>query len=192
MKIEITRRRIIFLILPVIAIALAVAIYPYIPWPIYSLDYYGTNIGFRVNLRDAKNVPVYPNEADVRSQIMNQWIENVTIVFKPGTEQANAHYAVEVYEIVNKIAVAFSINFGYMPNFNVINVTSYEGLKGKNYNPVIALVHPMYSNETSVRLDDYVIFISGKNSTDLKEQLRNFDLAVEKFLMVALDTNLNN
>lgn len=186
MKVKITRRRAILLASLILMLVLIIAVYPYLPLPVYSLNYQGIVLTFRTNLRDAKDVPVYPSEAAVQSEIMNQFIENVTIAFRPGTGEENAHYAVETYEIVSKLAIAFSKNYGYMPKFNVVNVTSYGNLSGEDQNPIIALVHPVYSNETSVRLDGHVIYVQGKNSTSSRDQLRNFDLATVKFLMVAL------
>jgi hypothetical protein len=186
MKVKITARRII-LLLSVLAFAgLLAVILPKIPWPIYSVNYHGITMSFRVNLREARSVPVYPSEELVYRSLMNSLVENVTIVFKPGSDEENTYYAVEVFEITNKLAIAFQRQFGYMPSFNVKNVTSYDNLAGKIQNPIIALVHPVYSNETSVRLDGHVIFISGNNSSSAKEQLKNFDLAVVKFLMIEL------
>jgi len=186
MKIKITRTRITLLALLLASAGLLFILLPRIPWPIYSVDYHDISISFRVNLREARSVPVYPSEELIHRSLMNTLVENVTIVFKPGTDEQNAHYAVEVFEITNKLAIAFSKNFGYMPSFNVKNVTSYENLPGKIQNPIIALVYPA-SNETSVRLDGHVIFIIGKSNPSAKEQLKNFDLAVVKFLMAALD-----
>jgi hypothetical protein len=185
MKVKITRQRAVFfasILIVIISIALLIQ---QIKLPIYSLNYYGTKISFRINLRDVKDVAVYPNEKAVRDEIMNQFVENITIVYKPN-ESINSHYAVEVFEIVNKLAVAYKLRFGYMPNFNVVNVTSYENLTATSNNPKIALVHPIYSNETSVRLEGNVIYIKGKNATSWQDQLGNFDLAVVKFLIIAL------
>jgi hypothetical protein len=78
------------------------------------------------------------------------------------------------------------MKFAYIPNFNVINVTSYENLNASDKEPAIALIHPIYSNESSVRLDGNIVYVQGKNATSLTGQLRNFDLATAKFLMVAL------
>jgi hypothetical protein len=192
MKVKITRGKAIALVLFTLIILLAIAVYPYLPLPVYSANYYGTIMNFRVNLKDAENVPVYPNEQVAGEEIMNQLVENITIAFKPGTGEENAHYALETSEIVYKLAIAFQKRFGYMPKVNVINVTSYDNLPGKIQNPIIALIHPVYSNETSVRLDGHVFFIAGKNSTSTKEQLKNFDLATVKFLMTALGLKLNN
>lgn len=177
--------------LAVILVGLCVAIYPYLPLPVYSVNYHGTTLNFRVNLKEAKNTPVYPDELAVQREIMNQFVENITIVFKPGSGQENAHYAIETFEVVNKLATVF-LKAGYMPKFNVVNVTSYDNLSGKIQNPMIALVHPVYSNETSVRLVNHTIYISGKNATSEKEQLRNFDLATVKFIMVALGIELSS
>jgi hypothetical protein len=189
MKVKITRQRAILLMSILIVAILVALLIQQIKLPIYSLNYYGTKISFRINLRDAKDVAVYPSEKAVRDEIMNQFVENITIVYKPN-ESINSHYAVEVFEIVNKLAVAYRLRFGYLPGFNVVNVTSYDNLSGKIQNPIIALVHPIYSNETSVRLENHVIFISGKNATSEREQLRNFDLAMVKFLMATLGINI--
>jgi hypothetical protein len=185
MKVKITRQRAILFASILIGIILVALLIQQIKLPIYSLNYYGTKISFRINLRDAKDVAVYPNEKAVRDEIMNQFVENITIFYKPN-EPINSHYAVEVFEIVNKLAIAYRLRFGYLPNFNVVNVTSYENLTATPNNPKIVLVHPIYSNETLIRLENHVIYIQGKNATNEKEQLRNFDLAVVKFLMVSL------
>jgi hypothetical protein len=196
MKVRVTRERAILFASILIIIILVALLFQQvkllvalliqqIKFPLYSLNYHGMKISFRINLRDAKDVKVYPSENAVRDEIMNQFVDNITIVYKPN-ESINSHYAVEVFEIVNKLAVAYRLKFGYIPNFNVVNVTSYENLTGSSSNPKIALVHPIYSNETSVRLDNHVIYIQGQNATSWQDQLKNFDLATVKFLMVAL------
>jgi len=190
MKVKITRQRIIVLVSSIVIILLAAAIYPHIPLPIYSVDYYGTTVKFRIDLRDVKEVPVYPSEEAVYNEVMNQPIQNITLAYKVASEEENGLYAIETYEIVNKLATAFIRRFGYTPNFTAVNVTSYEGLTGTTENLVIVLVHPTYSNETSVRLENHLIFISGKNSTTLTGQLRNFDLATVKFLMTVLEIKI--
>jgi hypothetical protein len=189
MKVKVTRQRAILFASILIVIILIALLVSQIKLPIYSLNYYGAKLSFRINLRDVKDVTVYPSEKAVRDEIMNQFVENITIVYKPN-ESINSHYAVEVFEIVNKLAIAYRLRFGYIPNFNVINVTSYENLMAVPSNPKIVLVHPIYSNETSVRLEDNVIYIQGKNAVSEKEQLRNFDLAVVKFLIVALEIKI--
>ncbi|MEM5853600.1 MAG: hypothetical protein QW228_04495 [Candidatus Aenigmatarchaeota archaeon] len=174
----------------IVSLVLALIISTQLKLPVYSVNYKGKKMNFRTNLRDAEKVVVIPNEKNLREKIFNNLVDNITIVFKPGDELVNAHYAAEVFEITYKLTLAYKLNFAYIPRFNVVNVTSYEGLKGSEENPVVALIHPIYSNETSVRVDDSVVYIQGKNSEKLEEQLRNFDLAVAKFLMVALDIKL--
>jgi hypothetical protein len=66
-----------------------------------------------------------------------------------------------------------------MPSFNAMPVEEYANLPGKIQNPIIALVHPKYANETAVRNEGHVTYISGTNYKD-------FDLATIRFLMVVL------
>lgn len=186
MKVKITTQRAILLVLILLFLSLFILLYKNLPSQVYSAEYHGVRMNFRVNLKEAKNVPVYPSEYAIKMEIMNPYVENITIAFIPGSGQQNAHYAVETFEITNKLATAFLVSSGYLPNFNVINVTSYQNLTGKIQNPIIALVHPFYSNETSVRLENHVVFIAGKNATSSSEQLRNFDLATVKFLISVL------
>ncbi|MEM5766185.1 MAG: hypothetical protein QW423_00910 [Candidatus Aenigmatarchaeota archaeon] len=189
-KLSLTRGRTIVLASLLLLALLAITLYPYISFPIRSINYLGVNMNFRANLRDAKDVLVYPNEELVREEIMNQFIENITIVFKPGEDNVNSHYVLEVFEIVNKLAIAYKLRFAYIPNFNVVNVTSYENIRGTKDNPIIALIHPIYSNETVVKIEDHVIYIQGNNARNSMGQLKNFDLATVKFLMVALDIKI--
>ncbi|MEM5870240.1 MAG: hypothetical protein QXR09_03710 [Candidatus Aenigmatarchaeota archaeon] len=192
MKVRLTlsKKKILLLASILLLFLLALTLFQRIKLPVYSWNYYGKNLKFRINLRDAEKVPIYPSEIAVRKEILNSFVENITIVFKPGNETINAHYAVEVFEITYKLTLAYKLNFAYIPNFNVVNITSYENLKGTRENPIIALVHPIYSNETSVKLENHVIYIKGENAKSSVEQLRNFDLAVTKFLMAALEIKI--
>ncbi|MEM5772733.1 MAG: hypothetical protein QXL86_00700 [Candidatus Aenigmatarchaeota archaeon] len=189
-KLSFDRIKIILIASILLLIFLAWTISSQIKLPISSWNYHGTNLKFRINLRDVEKIEIYPSENAIKKEILNNFVENITIIFKPGDEIINAHYAVEVFEITYKLTVAYKLNLAYIPNFNVINVTSYENLKGTRENPIIALVHPIYSNETSVKLDNHVIYIQGKGARSPAEQLRNFDLAVAKFLMAVLDIKL--
>ncbi|MEM5836516.1 MAG: hypothetical protein QW472_05580 [Candidatus Aenigmatarchaeota archaeon] len=155
--------------------------------PIYTLDYHGVKLKFRADLRSVDGIKVFPSEKAVREEIMSPFVENITIVYKPGNETINAHYAVEVFEIVNKLAVAYRLKFGYIPKVKVLNVTSYENLEGTAENPIIALIHPIYSNETSIRLEKHVIYIQAENAETLEKQLKNFDSVAIKFIMIALN-----
>ena len=159
--------------------------------PITMIDYKGTVIAFRADMREAAKIPVYPGESELYRDTMHQLVQNVTIVFKDAGSDGNPYYIVEEVEIVNKMKLAYMLTFGttdpntgevtpaMSPGFDAMEVGSYENLPGKIQNPIIAIVHPKFANETSVRNDGHVTFISG---TDLHQ----LDLATVKFLMVEL------
>lgn len=187
-ELKFTRNQLLMTIAAVI-IAGVVVFYFYLNFPsfpreITEINYYGVPVGFRADLREASKIPVYPSEDVLYYQLMNPTVQNITVAFKPATEN-NAYYSLEILEIVPKLKLAYTI-LGYDPKFEnkPIELESYENLWGKIKSPIIAIIHPEYANETSVRYENHVIFISG---TDLN----NLDLATVKFLMVALDIKVD-
>ena len=176
-KIGFNRNRIIF-ILALSAIAFAVLYYQFfVPKPITSVQYGNYILNFRADLREASKVPVYPAEDALYREMMHGLVQNVTIAFKP-TNGDDALYAVEAFEITYKLRLGYTVR-DFNVGFNSMAVNSYENLPGKIQNPIIAIVHPVYANETSVRVDGHVVTIKGKTPGEL-------DLAVSKFLMASL------
>jgi len=181
----------------VIALALVVVFaavwYVYVLYfqPITVIDYKGYTIGFRADLRQAAKVPAYPGEGEIYRDTMHQLVKNVTIVFMDAGPSENAYIKVEALELYNKIRTAYALTFGTvdpetgnmvpntMPTFDVQNVSSYENLPGKIQNPIVAIIPPTYANETCVRNDGHVTFISGLTTKEL-------DLATTKFIMIEL------
>lgn len=153
--------------------------YTLLPKPIYETSYKGTKIMFRADLREAKKIPVYPNEEILRRSLIHPLVKNVTIAFVP-VENENDIYVVNAWEIVMKLYLAYE-EIGIKPKFNGMNISSYENIElyGKIQNPLIVLIHPKYANETAVRVEDHTILISGKTKHEL-------DLATVKFLIVSL------
>lgn len=184
---EFKSKKFVFLGLVSLALISLFLAFSLIEFPIYSLDYHGVKLNFRRDLRSVDKIPVFPSEKAIREEIMSQMVEKITIVYKPGNETINAHYAVEVFEIVNKLAIAYRLKFGYIPQVKVLNVTDYKNLEGKPESPIIALIHPIYSNETSIKLEKHVIYIQAENAESLEEQLKNFDLVAIKFILIALN-----
>jgi hypothetical protein len=180
LKLKLTRNRSIFILLLFLAIFSVFFYILYVPKPITAVNFYGVILNFRADLREASKIPVYPSEDVVNTQIMNPLVKNITIAFKPSSPQENSYYAVEAYEIAKTLYYGYRTLEYDIPNFTTMNVSSYDNLAGKIQNPIIALVAPTYSNETSVVVDPgHIIFIKAKNSKD-------FDLATVKFLMSAL------
>lgn len=162
------------------------------PEPITSLIYMDQIINFRADLREADKIPVYPGETEVYLDTIHPLVDDITIAFKDAGESDNPLYIVEEIEIVTKMSVAYrKMLLGYpgkteedMPGFDALPVEQYANLPGKIQNPIIALVHPKYANETAIRNEGHVTYISGKT----KEEL---DLATVKFLMIVLDIDLS-
>lgn len=147
------------------------------PKPLKEIVYRGEVVEFRNDLRKANEIPVYPNELAIREILFNNSPRKVTILFKP--VENNSIYAVEAFEITYKLLRYAYPSYGFFPKFEGLNVTSYTGLEGSRSNPLIILVHPAYSNETSVRVEGYKIIISGTTEEE-------FDLATVRFLMAAM------
>jgi hypothetical protein len=178
-KISIKTKQLKILVVITFLIFLLLLIYRIWPKPIYTINYKDAELTFREDLREANKIPVYPSEEILYRALINPLVKNVTIVFVP-VEGENGIYVVNAWEIVTKLSLAYK-QIGIKPSFNGLNVTSYENIElyGKIQNPYIVLVHPRYANETSLRLKDHTIFISGKSNKEL-------DLATVKLLIIAL------
>ena len=175
--------KIIFL-LGLVAIIISIFLYDfYTPKPITEINYGDIVLKFRADLKEAKNVLVYPSEQALYDELMNPLVENITIAAKEAGEE-NPIYSVQAFEVVTKLKFAY-LKLDLNPNFNIepLIIESYENITGEPQKPIIALVHPVYSEETAIRVEDHVIFIKAKD-------LKDFDLAVVKLLMVALGIEL--
>ena len=187
-KIKLSRN--LFIIIAIVAVlAGSILVYQYVvPKPMTSWELDGQILNFRADLKEANKVPVYPGEAQLYLDTMHTLVKNVTIAFKDAGEYG--YYATEAFEITYKMKLAYIKLFGSdisntsrVPVFNVEEVDQYANLPGKIQNPIIALVHPTFANETAVRNEGHVTYISGKTYEEL-------DLAVTKFLMVILGIGL--
>ena len=189
LKINISRRIVLIAaILLVLAGYVSYQIF-FAPKPITSWDYGGRVLHFRADLREADKVPVYPGEMQVYLDTMHPLAKNVTIVYKDTGD--DEYYSVEAFEITYKMKIAYMNLVGTdiegktskVPTFNAEAVDQYANLPGKIQNPIIALVHPVYANETAVRNEGHVTYISG-------ETFEQLDLATVKFLMIVLGIDI--
>jgi hypothetical protein len=191
MKVKVSRRLLTSLVaIVVVSIILIFLVVYYIdslPKPIYRWNYYGVPIEFRVDLRKAEKVPVYPGETQVFLDTIHPLVDNVTIAFKDAGEDENPYYILEEIEIITKMTLSYTRMWAAyegsteddIPKFDATPVDEYANLPGKIQNPIIAIVHPKYANETAVRNEGHVTYISGTTH-------ENLDLATVKFLMIAL------
>lgn len=173
------------------AIVLAGVLYQvYAPKPITSWVYRNQTLSFRADLRLADKVPVYPNEDAVYRDLVHGLVENVTIAYKYINETAsdgtnpNSYYVLQTVQIVQNIVPAYREGWNFIPQFNSMQVESYENLPGKIQNPIIAIVPPPFSDETAIRNEGHVTLLKAKSYEDL-------DLVTTKLLMIALKIDLS-
>ena len=149
--------------------------------PLNLYNYHGQILTFRADLREAKNVQVYPDDTTIFEMVMNPNLKNVTIVFVPSKD--NGIVGVDGFEVSRKLAIAYNYS-GYRIPIKGEPVDSYE-LSGTNDSLIIALIPPVFSNDTSVRAKNNVILISGKT-------YKGFDLSTIRFLMIILEIKLSD
>jgi hypothetical protein len=145
--------------------------------PLTTIEYDGFLLEFRTDLREAQKVKVYPSEDEVYKALMNSSVKNVTIAFKLFNESDSPYYKVESMELVLKLYLGYK-KINAKPNFNGLEIDSYEKLISNPNNPVIVLVFP--SNETLIELKDHLIFLKAKDYHD-------FDLVTVKLIMIGLN-----
>lgn len=187
-KIKLSKKILIFIVVLVVIVGSFFYYEFFVPKPINTWNYKGKILTFRADLRKADKVPVYPGEMQIYLDTMHPLVKNVTIAYKDAGEYG--YYATEAFEITYKMKLAYMSLVGSeegstfeVPPFNVETVEQYAHLPGKIQNPIIALVHPIYANETAVRNEGHVTYISGKTYDEL-------DLATIKFLMIVLGIEL--
>ena len=173
-RIKIRKKNFLLAIVLIIALVLSLCLYFYLSKPLVYWNYKGTLLKFRTDLREAKKVYVYPNETSIGYLLWKSNPKNVTIVFKNTNDIKLT--SVEAFEIAYKLQLAY-----LKENANVkISAEEVKSFRNLPHNSTfIALLPPSISNETSVKVKDNIIFISGKTQ-------KEFDLAVVKFLTVFL------
>lgn len=188
MKIKLSRNIIVLIAVFTVVVVSALIYTYYAPKPLTTWEWRGLTLTFRSDLLKAKDVPTYPGETQIYLDTMHPLVKNVTIAFKDAGEYGL--YATEAFEITYKMKLAYMNLVGSeeggtseVPEFNVMPVEEYANLPGKIQNPIIAIVHPKFANETAVRNEGHVTFISGKTQEEL-------DLATTKFLMIVLGIEL--
>ncbi len=189
-KLKITKRKTVFAVILTSIFLLAVfTIYSYLTTP-SAIEYHkafalGQEWAFRADLRDAEKVRVEPSEDAVYFELFNigetPFIKNITIAFKDAGPTENPYYQLQVIELVTKLKKTYELSYqnAESPGFNAIEVDSYYKLPGKIDNPIIALVHPKFATETSIKLENHVILLSAITTDDM-------DLVTAKLLMIAL------
>lgn len=143
--------------------------------PLTEINYFGVELKFRTDLRKANQIVVYPNEKALVDLLMDPSIRKVSIGFVNTTQ--NNLTAVEGFEISYKLKIAYLVN-GYNVEIVGRELESYSE-RGKLREPLIILVPPVDANETSVRVSEFTVYVSGLTK-------KEFDLAADKLLIVVM------
>jgi len=182
-KIKLTKIKIIAFAIIAIASTILYVSLPYLQnWyqsskPLTEINYFGMPMKFREDIRLARDIAVYPNETYIKSIFRNKGIERVTIGILNYTNETNV-IGVESVEITFKLSTFYSL----VPMKVAIKgkeIGSLYEIEGNATNPLIIIIPPSIANETSVKAENYTVFISGKS-------LKELDLATIKFITVVL------
>lgn len=186
-KIRLTKERLIALSVFILTSIAIILLYPHLyslyksTQPIKKIVYFNVPMEFREDLRLAKNISVIPNEDSIRRIFWNRGLKKITIAILNSTNQTSL-IGVEAYEITFKLTTFYTIK-----RMNVEikgrEISEAHEISGDSSNPVIVIIPPELANETSVRVEDYNVYISGKS-------LKELDLATIKFIMTVLHLEL--
>lgn len=174
-RISFTKNQFIVLIIVLLFLFL-LFLYFYTQRPITTINYLGEKLTFRQDLREANKIKVYPSEKILQDLMNGTKIRNVTIAYKKTSDIS--------YTLLEAVEITYKLRRGYLAqgyDFKIVakEFDSLENITGEQSTPIIVLIPPSIANETSVRVKDSAVYISGKD-------LKNFDLATIKFLVVTL------
>ncbi|NIO44620.1 MAG: hypothetical protein GTN36_03660 [Candidatus Aenigmarchaeota archaeon] len=172
----------------------------------YSLYYEGDVRHFRANLFEANKTPVYPNEDAIKDILLNPELYKVYIAFIPN-ETENAFYAASSFEITNKLGIVYrhyykgqtgifkdvdeSSCIAFLENrtskcFKSFPINSTDELTPTPIEPVILLLGPSRTNQTSIVVNNNLIILQGKDFSEIDRKYTDLDLAVDKMLLVLM------
>ncbi len=169
----------------------------------YQLKFANETLNFRANLEKAASVPVIPDDSSVRSAILSGNVSKISLSYVPN-EEYNGFYAVDSFEISYKLFIILKYYYG-------LNGYVYEGENGENcmffeetsknicisHEPVSSesnivssksepTIFMSASNETSVSLQNNIIYLKGKDFSEKGRTYTDLDLATDKFLTVLM------
>ena len=172
----------------------------------YSLYYEGDVRHFRANLFEANKTPVYPNENAIKDVLLNPEVFKIYIAFIPN-ETENAFYLASSFEITNKLGIVYRHYFnGQAGSFKDVDesscmlffedrqvrcfksfpINSTDELSPTPIEPVILLLGPSNTNQTSVVVNNNLIILQGKDFSEIDRKYTDLDLAVDKMLLVLM------
>jgi len=152
---------------------------------IHSIEYDGLITHFRADLNKARLVPVYPGEGELRNLVFDEGLEIINITFID-IQKENGFYAVGSFELGYKLnLIKNAEDLDYVVNASI--VTSREDLVPVDGMLYIFLAGPSLADETSVRLEDGVIVLSGRSFEEVNRRYGDLDLSIDKLLLILME-----
>jgi len=182
-RIKLTKMKIIAFAIITIASTILYISLPYLKdWyqstrPLTEINYFGVPMKFREDIRLARDIAVYPNETYIKSIFRNSIIKGIKIGILNYTNETNL-IGIEAVEITFKLSTFYSLA-SMKVAIKGKEIGSLYEIEGNLTNPLIIIIPPSIANETSVRAENYTVFISGKS-------LKELDLATIKFMAIVL------
>jgi hypothetical protein len=195
----------------IVLILIAVALYyfsnaPDVIGDPYSIYYDGVSRRFRGDLFEANKTPVFPSEDSVKNLLLNPEVYKIQISYIPN-ENENAYYLATTYEITSKLSLVYRHYFtGQVQTFKDEDNSScllfYDDMQTRCFKsvalnftqdlvptpvePAILLLGPSQANDTSVRVENNVIVLSGKSFDETNRTYTDLDLSVDKMLLILM------
>jgi hypothetical protein len=142
----------------------------------------GKIVNFRADLREAKLVET-SNPVQLK-QAFFQAVDNVYISFI-SNDNENGFYAVTGFELSYKI-LSFRNFYGLNWNVTAMPINSTDEIPQDN-NLYVVMLGPSLANETSVSLEENIIYVNGKDFYPEGKKYTELDLAADKLLLILLE-----
>jgi hypothetical protein len=162
----------------------------------FQKEFAGIKLNFRANLDEARNVPVYPNETELRDVLLNNNLDEIKIAYIPYGNQSieNSFYLADSFELAYKLTIINKYYFNNTKNIKSVPVGSISeafSLSSTN-EPVIMLVGPPNSDSTMINITSYFIEVQGKSFEEVNRTYTDLDLATDKLLLVLMENSADN
>ena len=151
----------------------------------YQLDYAEKRMQFRANLNEAGKILMEPSAEDLQKVLMSPNIKGIRVAFVPS--ENDKFYAVSGFELAQKMQwVNMAIYGSAIPITNLIlNKTDDAKRLASEENPIVVMQGS--ADETKVLVNGYVVYVSGKDMTEVNRDYTDLDLAADKLLLTLMD-----
>jgi hypothetical protein len=174
-------------IIPIVAMVIIISGCVSSPVSPFQKEFGGIKMDFRANLDEAANITVYPDEATLRSVLLNQNVSAIGIAYV-ANDTENSFYLADSFELAYKLTVINKYYFNRTKLIDSIPVnSSLDALRiASAQEPIIMLMGPPEANETLVGVVGNLVVVEGKSFEEVNKTYTDLDLATDKLLLVLM------